>query len=103
MGVKESEGDSAFNITHSICPTCSVKMLQQARAAFAVWDGIERRRGFDRRSGQRRASTREVAETLMVLKGIAWINSEETERRQGIRRKEDFKMLVNAILENTFK
>ena len=77
--------------------------MQQARSAIAVWDGRERRRGFDRRNGQRRAATREVAETLIVLQGIAWIDSEATERRRGIRREEDFKMVVNAILENNFK
>jgi DNA-directed RNA polymerase subunit RPC12/RpoP len=103
IGVKETEGDSASTLSHGICPSCSAKVLQQARAAFAVWDGTERRRGFDRRNRQRRAATRNVAETLIVLKGIAWIDSEATERRQEIRREKDFKMVVNAILENTFK
>jgi len=102
LGVKEGELPSTLNVTHSICPACMIVIQPEAHATAAVWDGRERRRGFDRRSGQRRATTRDVPETLIVLKGIAWINRTGSDRRRGIRRQEDFKMVVNAILENEF-
>jgi hypothetical protein len=103
MGVKEGDLPSTLSITHSICPTCTGIIKAGTQAAIARWDGKERRCGLDRRSGQRRAATRDVAETLIVLRGIAWIDSTGTDRRRGIRRQEDFKMVVTAILQNAFK
>jgi hypothetical protein len=106
MGVKESVSDSTSGITHSICADCAVKLYQQSKNASPIqpsWDGVERRRGIDRRNGERRASIRYVANTLVVFNKIAWIDSEKTDRRRTVRRMADCEMLANSILKGSFK
>lgn len=62
-----------------------------------TWDGINRRRGTDRRVVERRRTMRYNIFNLLVIDGITWIDSEAANRRQRIRRREDREKLARRI------
>lgn len=63
-----------------------------------TWEGKERRSGHDRRKGERRRTVRYNIETLLIIDGIAWIDSDESPRRRFIRRREDREKLADKIM-----
>lgn len=63
-----------------------------------TWDGINRRRGTDRRVVERRRTMRYNIFNLLVIDGITWIDSEAANRRQRIRRREDREKLARRII-----
>ena len=66
------------------------------------WDGIERRKTtIERRREERRRSMRYTSEMLIVLDNITWIDSEGTDRRRIIRRREDRERIARRILESS--
>jgi hypothetical protein len=62
-------------------------------------DGNERRGSCERRKEERRRSTRFTAETLIVIDNVTWLDSEGTDRRRRIRRREDRERLAKKIVE----
>ncbi len=65
------------------------------------WDGIERRKTLmERRQEERRRSMRYTSEMLIVLDNITWIDSEGTDRRGKIRRREDRERIARRVLES---
>lgn len=62
---------------------------------------IERRNRNERRHQERRRSIRYTAETLIVIRGVTWIDNEGTDRRRKVRRKDDRERLAKNILEDT--
>jgi hypothetical protein len=62
-------------------------------------DGNERRGSRERRKEERRRSTRYTAETLIVVDNMTWLDSEGTDRRRRIRRREDRERLAKKIVE----
>lgn len=63
-----------------------------------TWDGKERRTGYDRRRGERRRTVRYNIETLLIIDGVTWIDSEESPRRRFIRRLEDREKLAEKVI-----
>lgn len=64
------------------------------------WNGVERRSHRERRKQERRRSTRYTSETVVVLDGVTWIDTEGTDRRRKVRRREDRERIAKAILED---
>jgi len=64
------------------------------------WDGIERRARMERRKEERRRSMRYAVDTLIVIEGVTWIDTEGTERRRTVRRMEDRERIAKIILED---
>ena len=62
-------------------------------------DGNERRISRERRKEERRRSTRYTAETLIVIDNVTWLDSEGTDRRRKIRRREDRERLGKKIAD----
>jgi hypothetical protein len=65
-------------------------------------DYTERRSPRERRREERRKSTRYAADTLIVLDGITWVDSEGTDRRRKVRRGEDRQRIAKRILDGSF-
>ena len=63
------------------------------------WDGTERRVARDRRVDERRQSMRYTVGTLIVVDNVTWIDTEGTDRRHMIRRREDRERIARIILE----
>jgi hypothetical protein len=102
LGVKQGEAALGLNISHSICTACANDVTQGKAVARSAWNGLENRRGPDRRRQERRKSDRFVEGTLIVINGITWIDNEGTDRRQRVRREADREMLMQAIFQGTF-
>lgn len=66
---------------------------------MSSWDGNERRKKKERRKGERRRSARYTADTLIVIEEITWLDSESTDRRHKIRRREDREAIAKKILD----
>jgi len=62
-------------------------------------DRNERRTSRDRRRTERRRSTRYTAETLIVIDNITWLDSEGTDRRRAIRRRDDRERIAKKIID----
>lgn len=62
-------------------------------------DDKERRASRERRKEERRRSTRYTAETLIVIDNVTWLDSEGTDRRSKIRRREDRERLAKKIVD----
>ncbi|HWC77210.1 MAG TPA: hypothetical protein VG778_07105 [Blastocatellia bacterium] len=62
----------------------------------------DRRSLRDRRKEERRKSTRYTADTLIVLEGVTWIDTEGTDRRHKVRRRDDRERIAKRILDDTF-
>ena len=62
-------------------------------------DGKERRGSGERRKEERRRSTRYTAEILIVIDNVTWLDSEGTDRRRKIRRREDRERLGKKIVD----
>ena len=65
-------------------------------------DESDRRSPRERRREERRKSTRYSADTLIVLDGVTWIDSEGTDRRRKVRRGEDRQRIAKKILDGSF-
>jgi hypothetical protein len=61
---------------------------------------VERRDNNERRAQERRGSIRYTAETLIVIRGVTWIDNEGTDRRRKIRRKDDREQIAGKILND---
>lgn len=70
---------------------------------MSSWDGKNRRKEKDRRKGERRRSVRYTANTLIVIDEITWLDSESTDRRHKIRRREDREEIAKKILEGSLE
>ncbi len=103
MGVKEGELAGGFNISHSICLACGTKICASLDALSDKWDGIERRVGAEKRKGERRRSARHVADTLIALNGVVWVDNKGTDRRRAVRRESDRRTIIKAIFGNVFE
>lgn len=70
------------------------------RGNMFSWNGVERRYNKERRKQERRRSIRYTAETLIVLRGITWIDNEGTDRRRKVRRTQDRERIAKTILDD---
>ena len=61
------------------------------------WDGTDRRQRRDRRKEERRRSMRYLVDTLIVVDGVTWVDTDGSNRRRKIRRREDRERLVRKI------
>src|SRR5687767_5517395 len=95
LGTKQGKAELGFDISHTICPSCTVKV----RGEMALWDGVERRLSEDRRKGERRTSMRSSVNTLIVIDGITWIDNKGTDRRHSLRRRRDRERLAYIIID----
>jgi len=102
LGIKHGEPTLGLTISHSICSECADKVALGQPVLRSTWDGVEKRKGIDRRRQERRQSDRYIEGTLIVINGITWIDNEGTDRRQIVRREADREMLMHAIFEGTF-
>jgi hypothetical protein len=102
LGVKQGEATLGFTISHSICSECTNKVTQGHPVSRPMWDGVEKRRGVDRRRQERRQSDRYVEGTLIVLNGVTWIDSHGIDRRRIVRREADKEMLMQIIFKGIF-
>jgi hypothetical protein len=64
-------------------------------------DEINRRATEDRRTVERRKSSRYSADTLIVIEGVTWIDDEGTDRRRKVRRRDDRERIAKRILESS--
>ena len=62
------------------------------------WNGKDRRGAEERRKQERRRSIRYTATTLVVIDNITWIDTEGTDRRHKIRRREDRERIARLII-----
>ena len=83
------------NISHGICPACRGELVGAIRKQPASWDGTERRRGDDRRLGERRLWSTYEADDLVIVSGRTWIDGK---RRIKVRRVADRTWLADEIL-----
>ncbi|HWP42159.1 MAG TPA: hypothetical protein VNO14_02910 [Blastocatellia bacterium] len=67
---------------------------------MSTWKGIDRRSSMERRKQERRRSLRYASETVIVLDGVTWIDTEGTDRRRKVRRREDRERIARKILED---
>ncbi len=63
------------------------------------WNGEERRSGTDRRLSERRRTMSYNVQTVIVVDGVTWVDTEGTDRRRVIRRKEDRERLAARIAQ----
>jgi len=70
---------------------------------MSSWDGKDRRKQKDRRKGERRRSVRYTANTLIVIDEITWLDSESTDRRHKIRRRQDREEIAKKIREGSLE
>jgi hypothetical protein len=66
---------------------------------MSEWDGNEKRGSRERRKEERRRSTRYTAETLIVIDNVTWLDSEGSDRRRKIRRREDRERIGKKIVD----
>jgi hypothetical protein len=66
------------------------------------WNASERRGHAERRRAERRRSIRYTAENLIVLDGMTWVDSEGSDRRRRVRRREDRERIAKRILDGYF-
>ena len=64
-----------------------------------AWNGEERRSGKDRRIIERRRTLRYCIHTLVIIDGITWVDADGTDRRLGIRRREDRENVAQRIVQ----
>jgi len=69
---------------------------------MSISDGIDRRSPNDRRREERRRSMRYTADTLIVIRGVTWIDNEGTDRRRKVRRREDRERIARRVLDDSF-
>lgn len=68
---------------------------------MSSWNGKERRAPhYERRKQERRRSMRYATETLIVLDGVTWIDSQGTDRRLKVRRREDRELIARIVLND---
>ena len=60
---------------------------------------VERRNNQERRKQERRRSIRYTTETLIVIRGVTWIDNEGTDRRRQVRRQDDRQRIARKILD----
>jgi hypothetical protein len=60
----------------------------------------EERKHIERRQSERRRSARHPSDTLIVIDGVTWLDSEGSDRRHRIRRHEDRERLARKIIED---
>jgi hypothetical protein len=70
---------------------------------MSSWNGKNRRSEKDRRKGERRRSVRYTANTLIVIDEVTWLDSESTDRRHKIRRREDREEIARRIIEGSLE
>ena len=61
------------------------------------WDGTDRRERSDRRKEERRRSMRYLVDTLIVIDGVTWVDTDGSNRRRKIRRRDDRERLAKKI------
>ena len=61
------------------------------------WDGTERRQRTERRKDERRHSMRYMVDTLIVIDGVTWVDTDGSNRRRKIRRRDDREKLAKKI------
>ena len=61
------------------------------------WDGTDRRQRNERRKEERRRSMRYLVDTLIVIDGVTWVDTDGSNRRRKIRRRDDRERLVRKI------
>jgi hypothetical protein len=61
---------------------------------------VERRNNDERRKLERRRSMRYTGETLIVIRGVTWIDNEGTDRRRKVRRKDDRERIARRMLDD---
>lgn len=66
---------------------------------MSEWDGNDKRGSRERRKEERRRSTRYTAETLIVIDNVTWLDSEGSDRRRRIRRREDRERIGKKIID----
>jgi hypothetical protein len=66
---------------------------------MSEWDGNDKRGSRERRKEERRRSTRYTAETLIVIENVTWLDSEGSDRRRRIRRREDRERIGKKIID----
>jgi hypothetical protein len=66
---------------------------------MSEWDGNDKRGSRERRKEERRRSTRYTAETLIVIDNVTWLDSEGSDRRRKIRRREDRERIGKKIVD----
>jgi hypothetical protein len=66
---------------------------------MSEWDGKDKRGSRERRKEERRRSTRYTAETLIVIENVTWLDSEGSDRRRKIRRREDRERIGKKIVD----
>jgi hypothetical protein len=66
---------------------------------MSEWDGKDKRGSRERRKEERRRSTRYTAETLIVIDNVTWLDSEGSDRRRKIRRREDRERIGKKIVD----
>jgi len=64
-----------------------------------TWHGKERRSGNERRVVERRQTMRYSVQTLLIIDGITWVDSEGGERRRGVRRRSDREVLAIKFVQ----
>ena len=60
-------------------------------------DGTDRRQRSERRKEERRRSMRYLVDTLIVVDGVTWVDTDGNNRRRKIRRRDDRERLVRKI------
>ena len=60
-------------------------------------DGTDRRQRSERRKEERRRSMRYLVDTLIVVDGVTWVDTDGSNRRRKIRRRDDRERLVRKI------
>ena len=61
----------------------------------------EKRSAADRRKEERRRSIRYTSDTLIVIDGVTWIDTEGTDRRRKVRRLEDRQRIARRIIDES--
>ena len=59
----------------------------------------DRRSHTERRKGERRRSMRYSVDTVIILDAVTWIDTEGSDRRRKIRRRDDRERIARKILE----
>jgi len=99
IGLVDGNSIAEPGISHGICSGCRSKLLGAIHNKAESWDGRERRRVDDRRTRERRRSSTDEADDLMVVSGRTWIDGK---RRMKVRRAADRVWLSDLILSGAF-
>ena len=95
IGVIDGRSIDQPAISHGICPECRGKLLGTIPGRAETWDGHERRRVDDRRTHERRRSSINDANELIIVSRRTWIDGK---RRIKVRRAVDRVWLAERIL-----